>query len=118
MKRDIVITFALFAVLILLFLGSVFKASAGQGNGQGNGNGNGQGNGNSGGNGHGNGNGQGASAKRAEISHFHIREQRKRQSGTVTTNEVWDTVRTFQLMFDLPSRSQKQKHKSTLLNSP
>ena len=88
MKRDIIITFVVFAVLILLVMGSVFEANAG----------------------HGNGNGDGQIKKRVSFSGAKIRQQRKRQNGdNANTNEVWDTSREFPMMFDIAARSQKAK---------
>ena len=90
MKRDIIITFVVFAVLILLVMGSVFEANAG----------------------HGNGNGNGQIKKRVSFSGAKIRQQRKRQNGNnANTNEVWDTAREFPMMFDIADRAQKNKAK-------
>ena len=91
MKRDIIITFVVFAVLILLVMGSVFEANAGHGNGAGNGR---------------------ASEKRVSVSGAKIRQQTKRKNGNkANTNEVWDTSREFPMMFDIADRAQKHKAK-------
>lgn len=104
MKRDIVITFSLFTLLILLLLGSVFTANAGQGKGAGN----------SGGNGGGIGEPSETikREKKAEISAKKITEKIKKQKGNSKAGEdEYETGREFPMMFDIADRAQKHKAK-------
>lgn len=101
MKRDIVITFSLFTLLILLLLGSVFTANAGQGKGAGNSGGNGGGI---------------KRDKKAEISAKKITEKitdkiKKQKGNSKAGEDEYETGREFPMMFDIADRAQKHKAK-------